>query len=107
MVDALIAAISGWAGVGNDRFMHGSAKPAVLHDDFISALASDARIFKVELTGSRARGQVTPLSDWDFAVTHARCSGRSQGSFVRASRSVAAARLFSRAAPPVPRADRA
>lgn len=35
----------------------------------IAVLSADARITKVELTGSRDRGQATPLSDWDFAVT--------------------------------------
>ena len=35
----------------------------------IGVLAADTRISAVELTGSRARGQATPLSDWDFAVT--------------------------------------
>jgi hypothetical protein len=46
--------------------------PVNLPDDVIAALAADERISKVELTGSRARGQATPLSDWDFAVTAAR-----------------------------------
>jgi hypothetical protein len=41
----------------------------ILPDDVIGALASDTRISKVELIGSRARGQATPFSDWDFAVT--------------------------------------
>jgi hypothetical protein len=49
--------------------MHGSATPAILPDDVISTLASDVTISTVELTGSRARGQATPLSDWDFVVT--------------------------------------
>jgi hypothetical protein len=44
----------------------------MLPDDVIAVLSSDARIAAVELTGSRARGQATPLSDWDFAVTAAR-----------------------------------
>jgi len=43
----------------------------ILPDDVIGALAADARIAKIELTGSRARGAATPLSDWDFAVTAA------------------------------------
>lgn len=42
-----------------------------LPGDVIVVLSSDARIAEVELTGSRARGQATPLSDWDFAVTTA------------------------------------
>jgi predicted nucleotidyltransferase len=46
-----------------------SAKPVTLPADVISVLSSDARIGTVELTGSRARGEATPLSDWDFAVT--------------------------------------
>jgi hypothetical protein len=41
----------------------------MLPDDVIAVLSSDRRISKVELTGSRASGQATPLSDWDFAVT--------------------------------------
>jgi hypothetical protein len=41
----------------------------MLPDDVIAVLSSDVRIAAVELTGSRARGQATPLSDWDFAVT--------------------------------------
>ncbi len=49
--------------------MHDSAKPVILPDDVIKVLSSDARISKVELSGSRARGEATPLSDWDFAVT--------------------------------------
>ncbi len=44
----------------------------MLPDDVIAALSSDARIAAVELTGSRAGGQATPLSDWDFAATAAR-----------------------------------
>jgi hypothetical protein len=51
--------------------VHDSARPVTLPDDVIVALSSDARIAEVELTGSRARGQATPLSDWDFAVTTA------------------------------------
>jgi hypothetical protein len=42
-----------------------------LPDDVIAVLSADPRITAVELTGSRARGQETPLSDWDFAVTAA------------------------------------
>jgi Nucleotidyltransferase domain len=41
----------------------------VLPDDVVSVLACDARIRRVALTGSRARGTATALSDWDFAVT--------------------------------------
>lgn len=43
----------------------------MLPDDVVRVLASDARIRSVELTGSRARGTATALSDWDFAVTAA------------------------------------
>jgi hypothetical protein len=43
----------------------------MLPDDVFAVLSSDVRITAVELTGSRARGQATPLSDWDFAVTAA------------------------------------
>jgi hypothetical protein len=42
-----------------------------LPDDVILVLSSDPKITEVELTGSRARGQAAPLSDWDFAVTAA------------------------------------
>lgn len=44
----------------------------ILPDDVIGTLAADARISGIELTGSRARGAATPLSDWDFAVTATR-----------------------------------
>jgi hypothetical protein len=40
-------------------------------DDVVSVLALDARIQRVELTGSRSRGTATALSDWDFTVTAA------------------------------------
>jgi hypothetical protein len=43
----------------------------VLPDDVVRLLASDARIDQAELTGSRARGTATALSDWDFAVSAA------------------------------------
>jgi hypothetical protein len=43
----------------------------VLPDDVVSLLVSDATIQRVELTGSRARGTATALSDWDFTVTAA------------------------------------
>jgi hypothetical protein len=43
----------------------------MLPDDVIAVLSADTRIAAVELTGSRARGPATPLSDWDFAVTAA------------------------------------
>jgi hypothetical protein len=43
--------------------------PVILPDDVIGAMAADTRISRIELTGSRARGEATPLSDWDFAVT--------------------------------------
>lgn len=43
-----------------------------LPDDVVSVLTSDARIQHVELTGSRARGSATALSDWDLAVTVAK-----------------------------------
>ena len=49
--------------------MHDSVRPVILPGDVIAALAADARISRVELAGSRARGQAAPLSDWDFAVT--------------------------------------
>lgn len=44
----------------------------MLPDDLIAVLSSDSRIAKAELTGSRAKSQATPLSDWDFAVTATR-----------------------------------
>jgi predicted nucleotidyltransferase len=51
--------------------MRDSARPVTLPDDVIVVLSADPRITGVELTGSRARGPATPLSDWDFAVTAA------------------------------------
>jgi hypothetical protein len=44
----------------------------MLPDDVITVLSADPRIAAVELTGSRARGRATRLSDWDFAVEAAR-----------------------------------
>lgn len=41
----------------------------VLPEDVAHALAAEASIQRVELTGSRATGMTTPLSDWDFMVT--------------------------------------
>jgi hypothetical protein len=49
-----------------------AAKLVILPDAVIRALAADGRIESVELTGSRAAGTATPLSDWDFAVTTGR-----------------------------------
>ncbi len=43
----------------------------VLPDDVVRVLLSDVGIQSVELTGSRARGTATALSDWDFTVTAA------------------------------------
>jgi hypothetical protein len=43
-----------------------------LPDDVLGVLTADARIQRVELTGSRATGVTTPLSDWDFVVTTTR-----------------------------------
>ena len=48
-----------------NRFMGEVALP----DDVVSVLVRDARIQRAELTGSRARGTATALSDWDFVVT--------------------------------------
>lgn len=42
-----------------------------LPDDVVTVLTRDVRIHRVELTGSRARGTATALSDWDFTVTAA------------------------------------
>jgi hypothetical protein len=56
---------------GDHRLVRDSARPVTLPDDVIAVLSADARIAAVALTGSRARGQATPLSDWDFAVTTA------------------------------------
>jgi hypothetical protein len=42
-----------------------------LPDTVARLLAADARIQRVELTGSRATGTATALSDWDFTVTAA------------------------------------
>lgn len=43
--------------------------PATLPADVARVLAADARIRRVELTGSRASGTATALSDWDFIVS--------------------------------------
>ncbi len=64
----------------------------MLPDDVITVLSSDTGIAAVELTGSRASGQATALSDWDFAVTTSRFGdvrGRLPGT-VRPLRPVAA-----------------
>jgi hypothetical protein len=45
--------------------------PVVLPDEVMSVLGGAAGIERVELTGSRASGQATPLSDWDFRVVAA------------------------------------
>jgi hypothetical protein len=42
-------------------------------DDVIGALAADTRIAKIGLTGSRARGAATPLSD---CSSHPEMAGR-------------------------------
>jgi predicted nucleotidyltransferase len=47
-------------------------EPLHLPDDVVNLLTADARIQRVELTGSRARGAATALSDWDFAVSVAK-----------------------------------
>jgi hypothetical protein len=43
----------------------------LLPDDVLGVLFADSRIQRVELTGSRASGVPTVLSDWDFKVTTA------------------------------------
>jgi hypothetical protein len=43
----------------------------VLPGDVLRVLGSNAGIRRVELIGSRARGQAMPLSDWDFKVVTA------------------------------------
>jgi hypothetical protein len=48
-----------------------SADRVVLPEDVVSVLAADARIQRVDLTGSRSRGTATQLSDWDFMVAAA------------------------------------
>ena len=42
-----------------------------LPDEVVTVLACDIRIDRLELTGSRARGTATALSDWDFTVATA------------------------------------
>jgi hypothetical protein len=43
----------------------------VLPGDVMRVLRSNAKVGRVELIGSRATGQATPLSDWDFKVVTA------------------------------------
>jgi hypothetical protein len=43
----------------------------VLPDDVLRVLGEAAGIERIELTGSRASGRATPLSDWDFSVVAA------------------------------------
>lgn len=50
-------------------FVGDTGEDVILPGDVIGVLSSDARISNIELAGSRARGEATPLSDWDFAVT--------------------------------------
>lgn len=45
-----------------------SPDPVVLPDDVLRAVGAGVGVQRVELTGSRARGQALPLSDWDFTV---------------------------------------
>jgi hypothetical protein len=40
-----------------------------LPDDVVRLLEADPGIDRVELAGSRARGDALPLSDWDFKIT--------------------------------------
>jgi Nucleotidyltransferase domain len=40
-----------------------------LPDDVVRLLQADPGIDRVELVGSRARGDALPLSDWDFKIT--------------------------------------
>lgn len=52
---------------GHNRRVSGVGLP----EDVVTLLSYDARIGGVELAGSRARGTVTALSDWDFTVSTA------------------------------------
>ena len=61
------AARADGAVTGHNRWVSG----AVLPDDVMRVLVSDATIRRVELTESRARGAATALSDLDFTVTTA------------------------------------
>lgn len=44
--------------------------PVRLPDDAVRLVEADPAIDRVELTGSRARGDAVPLSDWDFEITN-------------------------------------
>jgi hypothetical protein len=48
-----------------------SSDGVVLPDDVMRVLGAAAGIQRIELTGSRASGRATPLSDWDFQVVTA------------------------------------
>jgi hypothetical protein len=56
---------------GHDCSVNESADPPVLPGDVMRVLGVHAGIRRVELTGSRATGRATPLSDWDFEVVTA------------------------------------
>lgn len=56
---------------GHYCLVPGSSDGVVLPDDVMRVLNSGAGIQRVELTGSRARGRATRLSDWDFRVVTA------------------------------------
>lgn len=47
----------------------------LLPDDVMRVLGAAAGIQRIELTGSRASGRATPLSDWDFQVVTADFAG--------------------------------
>lgn len=51
--------------------MFGSSDRILLPDEVIRVLSAAAGIQRIELTGSRASGRATPLSDWDFRVVTA------------------------------------
>jgi hypothetical protein len=52
-----------------------SSDGVLLPDDVMRVLGAAAGIQRIELTGSRASGRPTPLSDWDFRVVTADFAG--------------------------------
>ena len=59
------------AADGHYCFVPRSSAGVVLPEDVMRVLGAAAGIQRIELTGSRASGRATPLSDWDFRVVTA------------------------------------
>jgi hypothetical protein len=60
----------GWVGQGILMPVAGSSAASVrLPGYLVGLLEADPGIDRVELVGSRARGDALPQSDWDFKIT--------------------------------------